>query len=413
MKPQVLATLQSHCFDALDRLLPLHTDVNVKQVIKSYFNDHHKLGSRDRRFVTNTVFGYFRWLGVVQARPLEESIYLIWVLDEMIENADVDHLFKNDADRAEMHRNLLDAQTVAEKLEMIRKSEQIHIDTTDLVPVCAQLTYRENLDKWIDHLQSRAPVTVWFRADMPAELRTTFLEEFEPIETGPDYSVLASESNLRRHPAYQEGWIEIQDLGSQMIVDVCGAEPGQSWWDCCAGGGGKSLRLADRMKNQGNVLASDVREYKMREIRERAKRMEIDIIQTKRIDMTAKLKPSRFDGVLIDAPCSGSGTWRRNPQMRWQKTERSILSTVSLQQRILHAAARHVNVGGVLVYATCSIFNEENEDVVNHFLGRNGHFILDPVTHPLTGEMTNGMVYSDPSNWNQDGMFAARMRRRT
>ena len=211
--------------------------------------------------------------------------------------------------------------------------------------------------------------------------------------------------------SYRKGLFEIQDLASQCVGLVCAPRPGSRWLDACAGAGGKTLQLAQLMKRKGNVTASDLRSYKLEDLRRRARRAGFPNITTKEnIAASGKVKHP-FDGVLIDAPCSCSGVWRRNPGAQWILSAEEINDIAVRQLEILETYAAAVRAGGVLVYATCSVFDIENVDVVRKFMDKHPEFKLDPFPNPLTGDIAPGMLRIDGGLYNCDTLFAARLRK--
>ena len=184
---------------------------------------------------------------------------------------------------------------------------------------------------------------------------------------------ISGHPGLEQLDLFQQGWFEIQDAGSQRIADACGARRGQLVIDFCAGGGGKALAIAARMRNLGKVLAFDTVEERLARLQPRAARAGVGIIETMRIggleDPRLGRYRSRADVVLVDVPCSGTGTLRRSPDAKWRLTPRRMQAHVEEQQAILRAASGLVKPGGVLVYATCSLLREENEAQVERFDG--------------------------------------------
>ena len=183
--------------------------------------------------------------------------------------------------------------------------------------------------------------------------------------------------------AHKEGWVEIQDLASQQIALAVDVKAGQKVWDCCAGAGGKSLAIAARMNNKGVVIATDLHGYKLEELKRRSKRAEFHNIRSFEWAGDEPLRLPKevaqqqgFDWVLIDAPCSSAGTWRRNPDARWRLSETDTKELIALQQQILINAAKAVRVNGHLVYATCSWQVSENEAQVEWFEKNNAEFTL-------------------------------------
>lgn len=189
---------------------------------------------------------------------------------------------------------------------------------------------------------------------------------------------------------YKRGQLEIQDLASQQIALAVDVQPGQKVWDACAGAGGKSLAIAARMHNKGSLYATDLHEHKLTELKRRAKRADISNIRSFTWDAKAPLKLPQevarqqgFDWVLVDAPCTSAGTWRRNPDARWRFSAVDSQELIAIQQNILMQAAPAVRTGGHLVYATCSWDVAENEAQVAWFLEHHSAFRL--VTQQLLG----------------------------
>ncbi|MCY0965967.1 RsmB/NOP family class I SAM-dependent RNA methyltransferase [Parathalassolituus penaei] len=182
---------------------------------------------------------------------------------------------------------------------------------------------------------------------------------------------------------WKNGQFEVQDLASQQICDAVDVKPGHKVWDACAGAGGKSLTLARALAGKGAVVATDLHAYKLEELKRRAKRAGISNIRSFTWDADAPLRlPAEiarqqgFDRILVDAPCSNSGTWRRNPDARWRLDNHNTRELAALQGRILAQASKALRPGGRLVYATCSWQVAENEDVVAAFLAANPEFCL-------------------------------------
>ena len=183
---------------------------------------------------------------------------------------------------------------------------------------------------------------------------------------------------LAAEPAYVKGLVEIQDEGSQLAALLSAASPGQQVLDLCAGGGGKSLALAAMMKNQGQIYATDSDGRRLMPIYDRLERAGARNVQVRAPkgarDILGDLV-GRCDMVLIDAPCSGSGAWRRNPDAKWRMRQGALAQRIKEQQQTLEQASRYVKKGGRLVYATCSLFKAENEDRIAEFLSRRDDFL--------------------------------------
>ena len=222
------------------------------------------------------------------------------------------------------------------------------------------------------------------------------------------------------HELYQAGAIEIQDEGSQLVALVVDAKPGHEVVDFCAGAGGKTLAIAASMGNKGRVIATDVLANRLLRAKERFRRGDIHNIQTRAItgetDPWIKRHRGRFDRVLVDAPCSGTGTWRRNPDMRWRTLGPGLSELVPLQARLIASASRLVKPGGRLIYATCSMLPSENEDQAEAFLAAHPDFTLKPIAElwaeavwPQGGPEAPSSPYLrlTPARHDTDGFFAA------
>ncbi len=222
---------------------------------------------------------------------------------------------------------------------------------------------------------------------------------------------------LSKTKAFVKGWIDIQDEGSQLIAAACHAQPGQQVLDYCAGGGGKTLALANAMNNKGRIVAMDTEESRLKKARPRFRRSHVhDIIEVRPLSDTRHRKWLRrqkgtFDAVLLDVPCSGSGTWRRNPDTRWRTFGPSLEDLVPVQAEILDKVAHTVKPGGRLVYATCSVLAQENEQQIEAFLARNNDYVLEPLekTWPegLKCPCVGSYMRLSPRQHGTDGFFAA------
>lgn len=182
--------------------------------------------------------------------------------------------------------------------------------------------------------------------------------------------------NVQAEPAFQKGWFEVQDEGSQIVSDLVFAQPGEQVFDFCAGAGGKTLALAASMENKGQVHAWDADKNRLAPIFERLKRAGTRNVQVHAADADLTPLIGRFDRVIVDAPCTGSGTWRRHPDAKWRLTPKQLTARTAEQTAILDNAARFVRPGGYLCYITCSIFADENEQQVYAFGDRHSGWEL-------------------------------------
>ncbi|RTL95084.1 MAG: RsmB/NOP family class I SAM-dependent RNA methyltransferase [Hyphomicrobiales bacterium] len=241
----------------------------------------------------------------------------------------------------------------------------------------------------------------------------------QPSALAPHGIRLNERPSLASLPMLKNGEVEIQDEGSQLVAMLVDARPGERVVDFCAGAGGKTLAIAAQMNNKGHVVACDVMEGRLKRGAERFRQAGLHNIETRLLasetDRWIKRHKGGFDRVLVDAPCSGTGTWRRNPDTRWRAPEEQGLDRlVSLQARILASAARLVKPGGRLVYATCSMLPEENEDQVAAFLTAHPAFRVVPLHEAaprLTGSAHADYLSLTPARNDTDGFFAAVMQR--
>jgi 16S rRNA (cytosine967-C5)-methyltransferase len=220
-------------------------------------------------------------------------------------------------------------------------------------------------------------------------------------------------------PAFRAGLIEIQDEGSQLVAALTGARPGLRIADLCAGAGGKTLALAMMMQNRGQLVACDVSAARLDAAVRRLRRAGVHNVERHPIesgDKWSKRRAGTFDRVLVDAPCTGTGTWRRNPDARLRLTEADLAELLPKQAAILDQAATLVRIAGRLVYATCSLLSEENEDQVTAFLTRHPGFALVPLARAWEGGAPpnpGDFLSLTPARHGTDGFFAAVIERRT
>jgi 16S rRNA (cytosine967-C5)-methyltransferase len=227
--------------------------------------------------------------------------------------------------------------------------------------------------------------------------------------------------NVQAEPAFQKGWFEVQDEGSQIAAELAGAKPGMQVLDFCAGAGGKTLALSAMMENRGQIFAHDAEKIRLAPIFDRIRRSDNRNIQIVAKPAELVALQDQMDLVLIDAPCTGSGTWRRRPDAKWRLTQRQLDVRKAEQAAILDAAKVHVKPGGLLVYITCSVFDEENRDQVGRFAADHPDF--SPVDHKALWEShfpgrsdaariaPDGGIVLTPARSGTDGFYFAALRR--
>lgn len=203
--------------------------------------------------------------------------------------------------------------------------------------------------------------------------------KFSTSDLSDDGIALNEFEEIFKHPFFKEGKIEIQDIGSQHVSFFAGTKPGMRVIDACAGAGGKTLHMAARMKNKGKIIALDIQPYKLNELKKRCKRAGAENVEIKLLENTKVIKRLKetADVVLIDAPCSGLGVLKRNPDIKWKLHNDELEEILTIQKNILQQYATMVKKGGKLVYVTCSIFPSENEIRIKDFIEVNPEFELE------------------------------------
>jgi 16S rRNA (cytosine967-C5)-methyltransferase len=219
-------------------------------------------------------------------------------------------------------------------------------------------------------------------------------------------------------PFLQEGLHIIQDEASQLVTSILDPKSGERILDACAGPGGKTTHIAQRMKDKGEIYSIDLTQGKLDKIEAMCRRLGIKIVKTMKGDAAKSLPTSKgmtFDRVLADVPCSGFGTLRRNPDLKWRRKEEDIRRLAEIQLSILRNLADYVSRGGILVYSTCTLFHEENEDVVETFLGGHPEFRLDQMSRTLPEKYRpftkDGYFKTFPPRDSMDGFFVARLKK--
>jgi len=256
-------------------------------------------------------------------------------------------------------------------------------------------------------LLSRAPLWIRQQTDRPESVLEAF-PEAERSEHVPGAWRLPIETNVRNSPAYAEGFVEIQDIGSQALLHTLPSLLSGRWLDACAGAGGKTLQLAQLLRDcpETEIVAHDIRPQALRELELRKNRAGLSKISTTR------QPEGKFDAVLVDAPCSGSGTWRRAPHLKWTTTPTTLRHAAERQQTLLARFAAMVKPGGWLIYFTCSLCSSENSAVIRDFQMQHPEFTPLPLTHPTSAaQIPAGQLTLYPSVLDSDGYFVAGLRR--
>ncbi len=411
--------------DILAELLPELTRLVISEgrpadsLLNRHLRTHKELGSRDRRFLSQAIFSYFRWYGwtINQLKlSLAEACVIGAALDSTVLGESFNYLEKK---RCKLPFSVkpLGEKSLSEKMAILNEWFK---ETPDFRPLelsdLVLLDFKNIIDPekaipCIEHFQKRPPT--WIRSrNTTAPLIQTLADHHVPSSEHSHLSAAISVAggiSLANALAPLAAQFVVQDIASQCVGLVCSPKKDSDWWDCCSGAGGKALHLMDLMQQQGKILATDTRTPALKELKKRARKYGIRNIRTQPHNAVHD-EPFRklFDGVLVDAPCSGWGTWARNPDARWRSSKRDVVQYASRQLKILTNTAWCVKPGGTLVYAVCTFTRPETEEVVMNFLDQNPTFKLDPFVNPLTGEPTNGQVQIWPWEGPGDAMFIAR-----
>ncbi len=390
--------------------------------------NRHELALADQRFVSRATFSLFRWRGWVEFLKLESiEERLLWscLLDSPTMHPALRVWARMAGREPERLMPLGDAPDWPARSEGWRRlhgGRHVNADPWRLFPTW----FRERLPippggespkaryiALLEALQRPAPLWVRVQEGDPKAVWNELRDQGQKPWVHRRITSAAKLDHgvdLHHSPIFERGAIEIQDLASQAVGFACDPDPGERWWDACAGAGGKALHLASLMKGRGVVVATDVHARPLQECVRRARRSPFRNLTTH--DWDGKHVAGRtasFDGVLVDAPCSAIGTWRRNPDARWTLECNAIDRLAALQGRILGFAAAGVKPGGVLVYSVCTITASETRGVVQAFLDTHPQFALDPFPNPLDGAPCDGMLQIWPQDADSDAMFIARM----
>ncbi|WP_445956440.1 RsmB/NOP family class I SAM-dependent RNA methyltransferase [Yeosuana sp.] len=375
------------CFSVIDGLTLIFNEGKyADKVIQQLLKRDKRWGARDRAFVAETTYDIVRW----------KRLYA--------EIAEVKEPFDRE--------NLWRMFAVWATLKGIKLPDWTYFESTPTRKIKGRFDelskirkIKESIPDWLDELgEKELGKAVWTKEitalneQADVILRTNTLKttkeklQEELFDLGfecdflPDYPnalKLKERANVFQTEAFSNGFFEVQDASSQLVAEFLNVQPGMRVVDTCAGAGGKTLHIASLMENKGQIIALDIYEKKLRELKRRAKRNGAHNIETRAIDSTKVIKKlyDQADRVLIDAPCSGIGVLRRNPDAKWKLQPDFIDKIKTTQQDILQQYSRIVKVGGQMVYATCSVLPSENQEQVDTFLkseaGSNFIFIKD------------------------------------
>ncbi len=403
----------------------------VSEALKDWGKSHRFAGSGDRAAIGNIVYDCLRWRASSAWAAGDDSPRSV--------------VFATVA-----RRWGFGAAALAEKLagqphapEPLLADEIARIDAADLATAPDHV--HADVPEWIAPRLARVFGSDWIAEGEALALRPPLdmranrikgkrdrvgkaLAQFAVAETpySPDGLRIAATTADGRHPnvqvepAFQKGWFEVQDEGSQIAALLTGAKAGMQVLDLCAGAGGKTLALAAMMAGKGRVVATDSDRARLAPIFDRTKRAAAHNVEVRAAGSDLDNLRDRMDVVLVDAPCTGTGVWRRRPDSKWRLTERALDNRVGEQAALLEDAARYVKAGGRLVYVTCSLLPEENEDRVSAFLAASPTFASMKPREVIAGAdaapaladaalLTEHGIVLSPGRTRTDGFFVATM----
>ena len=362
------------CFAVIDGLLQIFNESEyADKVIQQLLKRDKRWGSRDRGFVAETTYDIVRWKRLYAEianvkEPFSRDdmwrLFAVWATLKGIKLPDWKY-FENTPTR-----KIKGKFDELSKIRKIRESIPDWIDEIGLKELGEDLWTEE-----IAALNKQAEVILRVntlktnKKDLQLKLQSEDIEtDFLPNH--PDALKLKERSNVFVTEAFKNGWFEVQDASSQLVAAFLDVKPGMKVVDTCAGAGGKTLHLASLMENKGQIVAMDIYESKLKKLKVRARRNGVHNIDLKVIESTKPIKKlyNMADRVLIDAPCSGLGVLRRNPDSKWKLEPEFLDKIKSTQQDILQQYSKMVKSGGKLVYATCSVLPSENQEQVEKFL---------------------------------------------
>jgi 16S rRNA (cytosine967-C5)-methyltransferase len=377
-----IGTMTPHYLDLAEEVIRASNRENpADAVLARVLRGARRLDAVERRQISHAVFCYYRWLRWLDAQ---------------------------DAVREQLQR----ATDLARKFRADPLSVPVEELRSKVLPdwVADEVGYE---DEWLRSLQQEP--RLWLRARRgQAGALSKKLPHSRPRSL-PEALVYDGREDLFRTPEFHAGEFELQDVSSQAVGILCDPHPGETWWDACAGEGGKTLHLSNLMENRGLIWATDRAPWRLAKLKRRAGRAGVFNYRAAGWDGGMKLPTkTKFDGVLLDAPCSGIGTWQRNPHARWTTTPEDVAELGRVQERLLAAAAGAVKPGGKLVYAVCSLTQTETVAVADGFDAGFKDFEPLSLTSPLAPDSaSSARIWIWPQRSEGNGMFVAAWKRRS
>lgn len=370
------------------------------KVIQKNLKSHSKWGSRDRKFFAETIYEVVRWHRLLKFIANDEDFWRIVGVQWLRQGFDLPAWEEFEG---------LSYDFLREGMEEAAGDFPVLNSIPDWMDAYGRKELgNEVWEKVVPALNKPAEVYLRanaLKADADKVVEALKAIEIPAVKVSPDlpYAVkLVERRNIFITEPFRQGLFEVQDAASQMVVPLLGIEPGMRVVDACAGAGGKTLHIASLMKNKGRIIAMDIHDWKLQELKVRARRDGVDIIEPRVIDSSKVIKRlhDQADRLLLDVPCSGMGVLRRNPDSKWKLTEEEIARLRDLQYEILTTYSPMLKKGGVMVYATCSLLPSENEKQVERFMAEHG----DKWT-------LEKQIHTRPDIEGFDGFYAAVLRK--
>jgi 16S rRNA (cytosine967-C5)-methyltransferase len=394
------ATL-NHAARVLGSIAP---DLPADAALRRYLYAAKRLGGREKRAISRAVFTYFRWWRWLDPKSsLQKQVAEASALQKRF-----------DADERSIKPEALAAKAVPDWLRDEMELPAGYLRQLQREPALwlrARPGTAAKLARELGNCESSpfpvsSPELEVSRSGNPTQNPKRKTQNHVAHATAPDALRYTGTNDLFLTPAFHNGAFEIQDLASQLVGHACAPHPGETWWDACAGEGGKLLHLADLMANKGVIWATDRNERRLHVLKRRAARAQIFNFRTAGWDGSAKPPTkTKFDGILVDAPCSGVGTWQRNPHARWTVSPQDVRELAATQLALLNHVAGSLKPHGRIVYSVCTLTRSETEAVASAFTA--AHPELEPL--PLFNSSRSAIVDAQPGNLSQLSSLNSRL----
>ena len=405
--------------------------VPVDAMLGDYFRQRRFIGAKDKGFISRRVYVVLRHGGALQWH-IEKAglpttprslILAALVIEEKHPSSTLEQWFSGEGyDPDPLYVEEMRFAQNADATDTADMPDWMRLNTPEWCMDRLRTLFGDALEAELTALNEEAPLDMrvnTLKTTREAARKALKKEGFDTELTpySPWGLRLHRRGALFNTQVFKDGWIEVQDEGSQLVTLLADPKPGQKVIDFCAGAGGKTLALAAMMQNKGRILAWDTAETRLEQGAKRLRRAGVDNVQrhaiTSENDSFIKRHKDSADVVLIDAPCSGSGTWRRNPDLKWRFDASDLGEITAIQRNILDSAQRLVKKGGKLLYVTCSIFEEENESQVKQFLTKYPNFVIAGPSEIWNNDACSALSQSSdflrltPHRAGTDGFFAA------